>query len=475
MKRRRHRLLMLLSGCMALCWISAWGGFLARTLFNRSFPFPEATLLFFAGTWLAAVSRGRGWRVLTVLVIHAGGLLFGALGALHHFFSRSASPYGFQWLKGLFESSPGFMEWISILFVLFCMGIIYVRGARLGTKPMDHLALCTRFDLGIAAFFVLFFVHLVMVSKGATVMGDPAAHRLVIPFFLFSLLGIGLARNGTVAGRSAGSESSLLGTIVGFFFVVLLFGTGLILFFLPQLTRAAEIGYKGLKIVSAPLAPVLVGIIRFLFDPRRFLTGNNGSTHTVTDAGPVAPPDVQTWWIAKIAAWFFAAVLMLTVVAVLLVCLWFLYRWLLSRTPGGRRVQWDSDPVLTWLRRKWRLLVSVVQATVRFFHPRKSAAEIYVSLQKWGRKIGLKRLPQETAMEYGRRMTMVLPRLEQEFAVIIDAFNEEIYGETRLDAIRLARTRKALRKLRNPALWLARMKLLFVSPASRQHPGCRGD
>jgi hypothetical protein len=99
-----------------------------------------------------------------------------------------------------------------------------------------------------------------------------------------------------------------------------------------------------------------------------------------------------------------------------------------------------------------------------FFRPRKTAAEFYAALQKWGRRTGLARLAQETPTEYGGRMTTALPRLEPEFRVIIDAFNEEVYGETRLDEVGLATTRKAMRRLRRPSLWFSRMRLLFVSP-----------
>jgi hypothetical protein len=470
MNRRRQGLLLLLSGCMELCWISAWGTFLASALLKQSFPLPGAVFLFFLGTLLTVVSKGRGWRVLTVLAIRAGGVLLGALGALHHFFSQPSPFFRLGWLKTLFASSPGFVGWLSILFVLFCAVFIYVRGAHVGTKPTDHMTVCTRFDLGIASFFALFLVHFVIEAKGGVVMGGPVVRRLVIPFFLFSLLGIGLARNNGVGERSFASGSPVMGAVMGFSFVVLVFGTGLALFFLPQLTRAAEIGYAGLKIVSAPLAPVLMGILRFMFQPRNLRTESGGGGHTITLETPdAAQGSGWAWRIAEAAVWVIGVLLVLAAVTVLMLCLWYLCRWLLSRTATGRREKWTPDPLLTWLRRKLSVFVLMVKATALFFRPRRSAAELYIALQKWGRRTGLTRLPQETPTEYGGRMTTALPRLEPEFTVIIDAFNEETYGENQLDEMRLAGTRKALRRLRHPSLWFSRMRLLFVPPGRTPH------
>ena len=51
----------------------------------------------------------------------------------------------------------------------------------------------------------------------------------------------------------------------------------------PSLIRAAEVGYDVLRVAAAPLGHVLIGILRFLYMPRRFRedppsakTGNDG-------------------------------------------------------------------------------------------------------------------------------------------------------------------------------------------------------
>ncbi len=465
MKTRRHRLPLLLGGCMEICWLFAWLTFLTSAFLSKSFPLSEAMGLFYLGTALTVISKGRGWRVLTVLSIHAGGLILGALRLLHHFFYGPYPFFGLHWLGVLFGSNPDLIWWLSIFFVLFCSVFIYVRGARLGAKPTDHQALCTGFDRGIAAFFALFFVHFMIEMKGGVVMGGPVVQRLVIPFFLFSLLGIGLARKNGGEERSFMFGSRAVGALLGFSLVVLVFGTGLVLLFLPHLTRAAEIGYAGLKIVSAPLGPVLMGILRFLFQRKNLRTGSIGDARQAID--PSGLDGTQgggwAWWIAKAAAWVFATFLVLVAVSILILSLWYLSRWLMSRTWSGRKVEWDSDPLLTWLRKKLDFLVFMVKATALTFRSHKSAGEIYTALQKWGRRSGLTRLPQETPTEYGNRMKGALPRLEQEFVVIIDAFNEEFYGENRLDGIRLHKARKAMHRLRWPSLWFSRMRLLFFS------------
>jgi Domain of unknown function (DUF4129) len=463
MNTRRHRLLLLmLGGCMELCWIYAWTAFLTGAFFNRPFPLPEVMILFCLAAALTVVSKGRGWRVMTLLTIHAGGLLLGALQPLHHFFSGSRPFFQLQWLKDLFGSSPDFMGWLSILFILSCSVIIYIKGARFAAKPTDHPTLCTRFDLGIAAFFALFFVQFMIEAKGGTVMGGAMPQRMVVPFFLFSLLGIGLARNDGGAERSFVSGYHAVGTIIGFSLVVLAFGTGLILFFLPYLTRAAELGYAALKVVSAPLGPVLIGILKFLFQPKNFRGGNTGvPPETATPDTPVG----EGVWAERVmmgAAWVLVILLALAALAVLALSLWYLFRWLMSRTATGRKTEWNSDPLPAWLKRKLGFLLSMLKAAARAFKSHKTAGEIYAAFQRWGRRSGLARVPHETPKEYGNRMKGALPRLEPEFAVIIDAFNEEVYGENHLDEIRLDKARRAMHRLKHPSLWFSRIKLLFV-------------
>jgi hypothetical protein len=459
--RRDRLLLLLLSGCMELCWIYAWAAFLTGAFFKKPFPLPEVMIPFFLAAALTVISKGRGWRILTLLTIHAGGLLPGAFGALHHFLYGSHPFFQLQWLKDLFHSNPDFIGWLSILFILFCSVFMYARGARLAAKPTDHLTVCTRFDLGIAAFFALFFVHFIIEAKGGVVMGGPMVQGMVIPFFLFSLLAIGLARNDSGAERSFVSGYHAVGTILGFSLVVLAFGTGLILFFLPYLTRAAEIGYVGMKAVSAPLGPILMGILQFLFRPRNFRNGNAGvSPQTRTPDAPVG----EGGWAERVmmaAAWGLGILLALAALSILVLSFWYLCRWLLSRTSTGRKVEWNSDPLLAWLRRKLDFFVFILKATALAFRSHKSAGEIYAAFQRWGRRSSLTRLPHETPKEYGNRMKGELPRLEPEFAVIIDAFNEEIYGENRLDEIRLGNARRAMRRLKHPSLWFSRIRLLF--------------
>ena len=184
---------------------------------------------------------------------------------------------------------------------------------------------------------------------------------------------------------------------------------------------------------------------------------------------PDAPVGEGIWpeRIMMASVWGLAVLLGLLILTVLLLSLWYLSGWLLSRTPRGRPVAWDSDPLLIWLRKKWDFLVFMGKSTALAFRSYKNADEIYAAFQKWGKRSGLTRLPQETPREYGNRMKGVLPQLEPQLAVIIDAFNEEAYGENRLDEVRLDKARRAMRRLRYPSLWFSRMKLLFFPGSPR--------
>ncbi len=97
---------------------------------------------------------------------------------------------------------------------------------------------------------------------------DSLSLFFVFPFFLFGLLSIGMVRMRGTASKAFLPGYRGSGVIASFVAAVLLGTGGLLLFFLPGLTAAAQMGYRALGAVGGPLVPVLIAVLRFIFAPR---------------------------------------------------------------------------------------------------------------------------------------------------------------------------------------------------------------
>jgi len=67
----------------------------------------------------------------------------------------------------------------------------------------------------------------------------------------------------------------------------------------------------------------------------------------------------------------------------------------------------------------------------------------------------------ETPLEYGLRLKNRFPLLKREIALIIEAFNQEAFGEITLDEQQSAEAKSAWRRLRSPLHWPSRLKNWF--------------
>ena len=146
------------------------------------------------------------------------------------------------------------------------------------------------------------------------------------------------------------------------------------------------------------------------------------------------------------------------------VALFYLFRWLLSRTsvPQKRQGSWHS--FLSWLN---GLRVFLVSSWRRFASSAKGyqgAAQLYTALRTWGRHSGLPHLLSETPIEYGLRLKNQFPSLKKEIESIIEAFNQEVYAETTLSEKQLSQVRVAHRRMRNPMHWPSRLMSWFLRP-----------
>ena len=466
MKKGKGTLLSSVIVGMELSWLDAWANFLTFSIMHQPFPFLEAIGTFALAAALTLLVKGKGWRIVSVLGIQVFGFGLATLRIVYVFNSGSYSFLNQTWLVEFFNTPRNILEWLHLILILFLALMFWIGGVTLARRSTAYSTLCSRFDLGIAAFALLFLTKFLVLYKGGIKIEDPLSHLLFFPFFIFSLLAIGLVRNQTTAQRDFLPGYRGIGVILSFTVVVVLFGTGLVLFFLPYLTLAAETGYGILEIAAKPLGPVLISILRFIF-MHGAVRQEMPSPPTKGGLGDLASPGESSWWMElfeKILVWIFGSLLGLILVIACCVVLFYLFRWLLSKTPVHQKRLGLWDSMLSWVRGLRRFLLS---CWIRVAHRAKGyegAVRLYVALLRWGRHSGLPHLLSETPVEYGLRLKNRFPSLKKEIELVIEAFNQEVYAETTLSEKQLSRVRFALRRMRSPIHWSSRLKSWFLQP-----------
>jgi hypothetical protein len=460
MKTSKGGLIILSGGCVALVWRYAWANFVTVAAFHRPFPLFEAIVAFGLAAILTSVSRGRGWRIIQVLALQLTGFLLAFLRIVYGFHEWSHPFTGTDWLLECLHSTRGPQEWLSLVLLLCWTFLFWFGGVSLAKKPKAYLAVCARFDVGVVFLFALFLTKLLIRFKGGPAIEEPLSEIMLLPFFLFGLLAIGLARSQSLAQRGFLSGYRGLGVALSFSAVVLLFGAGLVLLFYPYLTVAAEAGYGVLKVAARPMVPVLVGILRFLFTPRYHSDSSSGAdmpaSGVATDPGWWAGPTGEVVRILLLCS----AVLALLAPACLL--LWFLFKWLLSRTPA-RKGRSGGMSLFSRLAEIWETISGFFRAVIgRMGNRRKGSVQLYAAMLGWGRRSGVPRFLSETPMEYGGRLTQRFPDLGRDIASIVEVFNREVYGGRKAEGQMLAPAQRAWAHLQSPLHWPHRFKAWFL-------------
>lgn len=457
----------MVTGGTELSWLYAWATFLTTAILHHPFPFPEAIGTFALASVLTLLSKGKGWRVVYIFGIQVCGFMLASLRIVYVFYSWSYPFLSHAWLTEFFNTARGFFEWLHLILILFWALLFWIGGVTLARRSVSYRTLCSRFDLGIAVFFLLFLTKSLLLIKGGIRIEDPISQLLLFPFFLFSLLAIGLVRNQSTTPRNFLSGYQSIGIIISFTLVVILFGTALVLFFLPYLTLTAEVGHDILKTVARPLGAILVSVLRFIYF-HGAIQQEKPSPPPKENIGDLVSPAESSWWaelFEKILIWVFGSLFGLIALFAFGVAVFYLFRWLFSRTSISRRRQSSWYLISLWVEQLRIFLLSWLRRIARRVKGYRKAVQLYTALLSWGRRSGIPHFLSETPIEYGLRLNHQFPALKREIKLIIDAFNREVYGEITLNEQQLGRARFALRRLRSPLHWPLRIKTWFFKPA----------
>ncbi|MCX5821725.1 MAG: DUF4129 domain-containing protein [Deltaproteobacteria bacterium] len=465
---RKGMLWYLVNGAMELSWFLGWAMFLSLVIMHRPFPFFETIAAFALAGYVTHFSTGKGWRIASVLGIEILGLICAALLVIHGIYYGSYPLLDGGWLAVFFDGSRGVLEWFILSLNLFLIIILWTGGVTLARRPKEYYSACNRFDLGLAAFFALFIIKLIALTKGELMAEDSLSLLFVFPFFLFGLLSIGMDRMRGTASKAFLPRYRGIGVIMSFVAVVLLGTGGLLLFFLPGLTAAAQMGYRALAVIGRPLVPVLIAVLRFVFGPR----GNHPAevatkSSSLADWDKIAP-QTHGWLmelLEKVLGWGLWGLMLLALLIVSAVALFYTLKWLLSRTEGsGRQTQsiWSRFAAL------WAFLAGTCMKIFCGVRGYQKAAELYGALLGWAGRSGFPHDRSETPLEFGTRLNARFPALKPPIELIIGAYNREVYGEMVLGGAPLAAANSAWRFLRSPLRWPARFMGWLAGSSSKE-------
>jgi hypothetical protein len=465
MAGKKNIVFVLTSGAMELSWLLALATFSAVSTVGQVFPYGEAIGTFLLAAFLTRISMGRKWRILYVLIVQAVGLACAAGGVLHALYFGSHPYLNVRWVTEFFVASRTPLDWIILLVNLFWILLLWSQGVMLARRRKEYYTACARFDIGLSALLVLLLAKLVMQLKGVQPQ-DASSELFLLPFFLFGLLAIGMVRVERGVAKEFLPGYQGLGIIVSLFAAAVLCAGGVVLFFLPYLAVGAEVGLRILKTAGGPLVPLFLGIVRFMLAPRAVRDDRPASS----DKGPdwdLLGSYKESWWVeflGKVLGWGLAGLLGLAVLIVVGIAIFYVVKWLFSRTRGGDVAERGPRARFWWIERLRAFLIGLRAWMMSCLRTPGSAEDYFLALSRWARRSGLRHALTETPSEFGIRLAGQFPKLTGEISEIIEACNEEIYGERRLSNDRIGTVRLALRALRSPAYWPSRVKTLMFRP-----------
>jgi len=455
----KKTLLYISTGMMEVTWLYALASILFLLLNYPLFPIWAAILAFFVPIIINSALKGRGKRIIEHVLLH---LLFylSILLFTIYFYGNWPEPFwNFTWLEMILNQQYGAVSGFAYLLVLIWFSFLWINGYKLANRSCDYFIVTSRFDLGMVALILTFII------LGSTNLSFPRADILIIYYFLFSMLAIALAQNLRSSSTKHPSSISETGLVIPFILTVLLIGSWVFLFFLPQLTSAAQTGYQILKIVSRPIGNLLLKLLTLLFGFHKPAL-EVGPTYSGEAGLPIAENVEPSWW-AQLLQWLitWGGIIFLILFALLLIgwLAWSLWKWFSTRTELDTEKKGFWEELWLWLRYIFsegkRLLAKFFNQMITAKRKPENISLLFQKLCRWGQYSGIPRKKSKTPAEYGRQLAFFFPDSQQDIRLIIDGFNEVIYGKRNLSKEQLDQVKKAWRRISSPTKWLLRLQV----------------
>jgi len=244
--------------------VEIWAFFVLFSFSHRIWSLPATLGIFSLAAFLTIIYRRRRWRVIQIIGIHLAGSAAAGLWVVYTVYYRLEPWWSGRWLTDFFSRPRDQLEWFLLVLVLGYTVVFWIAGIRFAHEVRSYTTACSRFDRGMIAFFSLFLVKLTLQTRMGVQFYDSMAFFMIFPFFMFSLMEIGFARN-----QAAGQHKVFLsgyyavGVLASFAVGALIIGAATFMFFVPYLKTASVAGYDLLKSAVGPLGPMVTSVIKF--------------------------------------------------------------------------------------------------------------------------------------------------------------------------------------------------------------------
>ena len=455
--KNKQVILYISAGIMEISWLYALTCILFLMLNNPVFPIWTAILAFFIPIIITFILKGRGRRIIEYVILHFLFYTATSLYTLYIYGNWQENFFDFKWLEMILHQQYGSVGGFAYLLVIFWLSIFWINGFKLAKRSNDHLTITTRFDLGVALLVLAF------VISGATGLSLPRSNLIIIYYFLFSMLSIALSKNLQGSEQSNQVQLSGMSLILPFILFVLIFGSWIVLFFLPQLSSAAQAGYQVLKILSKPLGNLLLKMISFLFGYRNNAAIISTDPHKDTVI-PIMESSDPTWWselLKWIITWGAIIILSLFIIGVSAWGLWSLWKWFSTKTELDTGKKSFFEELLLWLLHQFylskKVLGKLLNILKNMWGKQENISLLFQKLCRWGHSSGVPRENSKTPQEYGKYLTRFFPNSQGDIQLIIETFNQEIYGKKFIKAEHLKKAKIAWQRLSSPSKWPLRL------------------
>jgi len=461
MINRNGKMLIFIAGAaMELCWLQAWNSFLMQSIFGyQASPFFLFSL-YLGGAMIHHICLNLRWiRILIILMqMIAFAFVFSVAAELFIFHANGITiTAGIPHLGG---DSGVIMGWMLILVLLIMAAVSWLRSRALIVRPLSLENVYTRFDLGLAAIFML----LIVKAKFGVNLSPQNLVFFHIPLFLFGLLAMGLILNSGRSARDYTSGFQKIGVATGFAIAVLMAGIGIFFLMHSQMVGSAEAISGSVKKAGPSVLRLIGWSVDLLSSSRRSaeFSGSSSDSQNSLNIAAGEGPAILT----DIVIWGGSVLFILIVIVIMFVLIRNLIGFLLSRNKVVKPQQSNSFKFRQLLTRIRNVIFRIVRRLYMIIRKIRTASDLYACLAAWGGKSGIPVKKSDTLLEYGNRLAGSFPFLAGEINLIVQLIQLEIYGEVKLDSSQMAAARKAKRRMESPRYWKSRIKTWVFSPGN---------
>ena len=455
----KNVLLLIFAGMMEITWLFAITCILFLILEIPLFPIITAIFAYFTPIIITFTLRGRGKRIFEYVIIHIFFYLLILLYTFYFYGNWTGSFLSFKWLGLILNKEYGSVSGYVYLIIIFWFSIYWRYGYKAAHRSNDYLQITSGFDMGIVVLVITFII------LGATNMSLPYSSLLIIYYFLFSMFAIAIAKNISSSKTKHSGKISRISLILTFILVVLLFGSWIVLFFLPQMTSAAQTGYEVLKMAARPLGILLLKIITFIFGKKAPSVNTDPAYGTGPEMAVIeeTEPGRLSQLLRLILSW--GAIIVFSIIAIIIIGLLIrsLWNWFSVRTELDKEKRGFFEEILLWLKYLFSLakkilsrLSIIIKKTISKEH---NIFILFNKLCNWGQNSGIPKVNSKTPREYAKNISYFFPNNQQDIDLIVELFNQEIFGNKTINKEQLEKAKKAWARISSPSNWLLRIKV----------------